>query len=279
MRVDSGLIPSGINQHNRALLERLHRHGGVLSVDETARVLEIDRLQAGRLLVYLARRGWLSRLQHGLYVPVPLGASWPGDWVPDPFVVAERIFSPCYIGGWSAAQHWGLVPQLSNAVSVVTVGSLRRRHVLIQGVPYRVTARLPRVLFGTATIVRGGTEVQLSDPARTLVDLLDDPKLAGGVRVTAQAVVHYLSSEHRDRGLLVDYGDRLGNRALFKRLGYILEQQGLDAPGLMEACLRRRSSGLVSLDPSVKSSGRIVRRWGLRVNVSLAATVGGGTHH
>jgi predicted transcriptional regulator of viral defense system len=45
----------------------------------------------------------------------------------------------------------------------------------------------------------------------------------------------------------------------------------VDGP-LREACLARRSGGLSKLDPTVSGAGRIVRRWGLRVNVDLAGT-------
>jgi predicted transcriptional regulator of viral defense system len=90
----------------------------------------------------------------------------------------------------------------------------------------------------------------------------------------ADVLDEYLLSEHRDDRLLVDYGDRLGNRAVFKRLGYLLETSGADAPELVDSCLARRSSGLVALDPSAKISGHIKRRWGLRVNVTLETLVG-----
>ena len=85
----------------------------------------------------------------------------------------------------------------------------------------------------------------------------------------ADVLDEYLHSEHRDDRLLIGYGDRLGNRAVFKRLGYLLEHSGADAPELIQACLERRSSGLAALDPSVKAPAHIVRRWGLRVNVTL----------
>ena len=78
----------------------------------------------------------------------------------------------------------------------------------------------------------------------------------------------YLQSEHRDDALLIEYGDRLGNRTVFKRLGWLLELLDIDGP-LKDACLARRSAGLSKLDPTVSGAGRIVRRWGLRVNVDL----------
>jgi predicted transcriptional regulator of viral defense system len=266
---------AGISRRNRALLERLHRHTTeAFDVAEAAGVLGVDHEEAGRLLVYLARRGWLSRVRRGLYVPVPLDARRPGEWVADPWVVAERVFSPCYIGGWSACEYWDLTEQVFRTLLVVTARRVRHRDVEIQGLPLHLTVRGEERLFGTVAVWRGQTRVEVADPSRTVIDILDEPRLGGGVRTVADIVYEYLGSEHRNDGLLVDYGDRLGNRAVFKRLGYLLEHSGVDAPALIKACLERRSAGLVALDPSVKSPGRIVRRWGLRANVVLG-TPGG----
>jgi predicted transcriptional regulator of viral defense system len=266
---------AGIGQRNRALLEQLHRRtAGAFGVAEAARVLGMGHEETGRLLVYLARRGWLSRVRRGLYVAVPLDARRSGEWVEDPWVVAERIFSPCYIGGWSACAHWGLTEQVFRTLLVVTARRVRHRDVEIQGLPFHLTVRASDALFGTVPVWRSQTRVSVSDPSRTVVDVLDDPRLGGGIRTVADVLYEYLHSEHRDDQILVGYGDRIGNRALFKRLGFLLEHSGADAPELIQACLERRSSGLAALDPSAKAPARIVRRWRLRVNVTLG-TPGG----
>jgi predicted transcriptional regulator of viral defense system len=235
-------------------------------------VLPVDR--ARKLLSYLARRGWLSRVRRGLYVAVPLDARRSGEWVEDAWVVADRVFSPCYIGGWSACEHWDLTDQVFRTILVVTAKKVRDREPVIQGTPFRVTVRSDDKLFGTTPVWREQVRVQVSDPTRTVVDMLDDPTLGGGMRNIADIVHEYLNGEHRDDGLLVEYADRLGNRAVFKRLGFVLEHLDVEAPALLAACLERRSTGLVDLDPSVDAKGRIVRRWGIRANVRLG-TPGG----
>ncbi|MGD0255979.1 MAG: type IV toxin-antitoxin system AbiEi family antitoxin domain-containing protein [Acidimicrobiales bacterium] len=266
---------AGISQRNRALLEQLHRRTtGAFDVGEASRALGMEHDDTSRLLVYLARRGWLSRVRRGLYVAVPLDARRSGEWVEDPWVVAERVFSPCYVGGWSACSHWDLTEQVFRTLLVVTARRVRHRDVQIQGIPFHLTVRADDALFGTVPVWRGQTRVAVSDPSRTIVDVLDDPRLGGGIRTVADVLHEYLHGEHRDDRFLVDYGDRLGNRAVFKRLGYLLEHSGVDAPELIQACLERRSSGLVMLDSSTKAPGRIVRRWGLRVNVALGSPGG-----
>lgn len=269
MLQDSG---AGITQGNRVLLEELHRRAhGAFDVANAARILGIDHDEAGQLLVYLARRGWLSRVRRGLYIAVPLDARRSGEWIEDPWVVAERLFRPCYVGGWSACEHWDLTEQVFRTLLVVTARRVRHRDLDVQGLPFHLTVRDQSALFGTVWVWRGQNRVAVSDPSRTVIDVLDDPRLGGGIRTVADVLHEYLQGEHRDDDRLVEYGDRLGNRAVFKRLGYLLEHSGTEARSLVEACLARRSSGLAKLDPSAKESGRILRRWGLRVNVALGS--------
>lgn len=262
--------PAGISRRNRAFLEELHRVGGAFGVGEAAALLGLDRPRAARLLGYLARRGWLSRVRRGLYVAVPLDARQSGEWVEDPWIVADRVFNPCYIGGWSACEHWDLTEQVFRVVLVVTAKKVREREIEMQGMRFRLTVRPEDALFGTVLVWRGQARVAVSDPSRTIVDVLDDPRLGGGIRTVVDVLREYMESDHRNDELLVSYGDRLANRAVFKRLGYLIEQLGIDADELLAACRERRSAGLIDLDPSVKKRGTIVRRWGLRANVHLA---------
>lgn len=261
---------SGIEREKLELLTRLHRtFHGPFTIAEAAEALGVGAPAAGRLLGYLSRKGWLSRVRRGMYLAVPLDAARPGQWTEDPWVVAAKAFDPCYIGGWSAAEHWGLTEQLFRDTVVVTAREVRQRRHTLQEMPYLVTKRLAdKLTFGVQSVWRGQVRVSLSDPARTIVDMLDDPSIGGGIRHIAAMLAEYLAAESRNDELLVEYGDRLGNRTVFKRLGWLLEVRGVDE-GLLDACRERRSTGLVKLDPTVSGNGRIVRRWGLRANVAL----------
>ncbi len=138
---------------------------------------------------------------------------------------------------------------------------------------FHVTSRSPDLIFGTVGVWRNRTRVQVSDPSRTLIDILDDPRIGGGVRHCADVLHEYLISQYRDDELMIEHGDRVGNRTAFKRLGYLLEARergtGIDVDELVKACLDRRSAGVTSLDPTSQTRGRIMRRWGMRINANL----------
>lgn len=260
----------GLGRENRARLMVLHRAlPGPFTAENAATALDISRDEAARITGYLASKGWLSRVRRGLFTVVPLEADVPEEWRADPWLVAAHVFAPYYIGGWSACEHWGLTDQLFRSVRVVTAAPQRSATVTVQGTEFRVATRQPGAIFGTRKVWRGRERVDVSDPSRTIVDVLDDPSIGGGIRTVADVLDEYVSDDHRDDERLVSYADQLGNRTVFKRLGYLLETLDVDAPGLIEICLSRRSAGLTKLDPSIDSNGRIAKRWGLRVNARI----------
>jgi predicted transcriptional regulator of viral defense system len=121
---------------------------------------------------------------------------------------------------------------------------------------------------------RGHMKVQISDPSRTLVDLLNYPDLGGGMRHIAKVLREYVESPHKDVAKLLEYIERLDNRTIYKRLGYLLEALEIPHPELLEACRNNLSAGYSLFDPTAKRSGPFRRRWGLRVNVNVKEGVG-----
>lgn len=262
----------GIRASNRERLEMLHRETrGPFTAVDAAEVLELPLVNARRLVRYFADRGWLDRIRRGLYVTVPLDAHRSGHATADPWVVAATVFAPCYIGGWSAAEHWDLTEQIFRDVMVVTARRPRQRTATLQGTSFRLRTLAENNHFGLVRVWRDSHRIAVSDPSRTVIDMLDDPPTGGGIRHVADVVGEYLNGESRNDDLLLSYGDRLGNRTVFKRLGYIVEQLGLVEPGLVEACYERRSAGITNLDPSIDAKGHIVTRWRIAANAQIDA--------
>jgi predicted transcriptional regulator of viral defense system len=217
----------------------------------------------------LAERGWVARARHGLYAPVPLDASTPGDWIDDPWLMVAKLYPTGYIGGWSACEHWGLTDQLFRELMVFTPNRGAPRHAVAGVTPIRVKVVKAAKIFGTRAVWRRTTRINVSDPTRTVIDLLDDPAIGGGLRQVGDVLATYFASADHDDPLLLDYAERLGNRAVHKRLGYLAETLGLGGATLIEACRSRISSGVSLLDPGAEPRGPIVTRWNLRINVEV----------
>src|SRR5262249_299423 len=156
----------------------------------------------------------------------------PKQWREDPWIVAAKTFAPCYLGGWTACEHWGLTEQIFREVIVITSRRVRHRVEDIQGTRFRVKAVAVKPMFGLRDVWRAQSQVTVSDPSRTIVDLLDDPPLGGGMRHVADALRNYFEGTSRNDDELARYAVTLGSGAVFKRLGYLLETLGIASPKL-----------------------------------------------
>ncbi len=270
LHYNSPTQPGGISRKNRELLTTLARSTrGPFTVEEGKDLLRLTDRRTRRFLAYLVARGWLARVRPGVYVVSPMDITKPNEWREDPWIVATKTFAPCYIGGWSACEHWGFTEQIFREIVVFTTRRMRNRVLKIQETTFRVRRISPAKLFGTRVVWRKQIRVNVSDPFRTLADILDDPSLGGGMKHVAGAVAAYFSGDSRDDNTLMQYIDRLGNRSIHKRLGYLIEALSLNAPSLVDYCKSKMSSGITLLDPSAGKRGRILRRWNLLLNVDI----------
>lgn len=222
----------------------------VVSIDATAKVLGLDRIAAAKVLSRWLKQGWLRRVGQGLYVPVPLDLAGIEQVVEDPWVLVPTLFGQCYIGGWTAAHHWDLTEQLFNETLVFTTRRISAKRATAQGVAFLLHHVGQKRLFGLRSIWRGSLRVNISDPARTMIDMLAMPETGGGIDHVAECLGAHAKSKAYDSNLLIRYGEQFGNGAIFKRLGFLAETQLHDAE-LANACRARLTLGYAQLDPTL----------------------------
>lgn len=259
---------SGISGTARSDLARLVARGRqFVSVEDAVEALGLDRKAAAKRLARWAEQGWLRRVRRNLYIPVPVDAERPESWGADPLLLADAVWHPAYATGWTAASHWGLTEQVFSTTVIKTSQRVRNSNQRLLDNDFLVSHTSAESLeWGLHREWRDGLAVAIADPARTVVDILDEPRLAGGVRLATEILSAYL--EENDAGALVRYGDKLQNLTIFKRLGYLGEVLNA-APALLAACDDRLSSGYPLLDPTQPRRGSRSPRWRLTANVRL----------
>jgi predicted transcriptional regulator of viral defense system len=261
-------MAAGISRQSRADLARLTGHGRrFVTVTDATEELQLDRGDAARRLARWAEQGWLRRVRRDLYIPVPVDATDPSSWGGDPLVLADAVWDPCYMTGWTAANHWGLTEQSFRTTVVKTTQRVRQSAQSLLDNDFLVAHTAPENLeWGMRREWREERRIRIADPARAIVDMLDDPKLGAGIRTIAECLDAYLADQ--DPATLVSHADRLGNRTVFKRLGYLAERLHVDEE-LLASCEDKLSEGFSALDPTQSKRGPRSQRWRLIVNVQL----------
>jgi predicted transcriptional regulator of viral defense system len=263
----------GLGRIDRERLSSLLRETkGTISVEDASKILSVSAVDAAKMLARWRKNGWLSRVRRGLYVPVPLESRTTDIALEDPWIIADRLFAPCYIGGWSAAEHWSLTEQIFRTVVVMTTQKPRDRSPNIKGTKFLLRTIMARAMFGLKPAWRGRVKVSVSDPTRTLLDILDAPHLGGGLRSATDILVSYLRSDKKDTKLLLEYAEQLDNGAVFKRLGFLLERFAAEETELIKQCRSRMTKGTSKVDPSL-SADRLITRWRLWVPQNWTGTL------
>ena len=252
-------LPKGRTQ----LRQVLRGAGEIVSVDDVSGILRVERQVASRLLARWNGQGWVRRLRRGFYAPVPIAAFGQEQVLEDPWVIVPELFGQACIGGWSAAEHWGLTEPLFRSTCVLTARPIREKEQTIEGIPFTLKHVRPEVLFAVRPVWRGSVRIDVSSPTKTIIDMLDDPAIGGGIRHVTDCLAAYLEREDASSAELLDIADRLGNRAVFKRLGFLAERLR-GRQDLVEACHERLSRGTAKLDPSAPCPS-LVTRWRLWV--------------
>lgn len=250
-------LPRGRSQ----LVRVLAAAGDVIHISDVTKALGISRTDAAKRLARWREQGWLSRVGAGAYVSASIDTLGTDRVLDDAWVLVPALFAPAYVGGRTAAEHWDLTEQIFKDVVVVTGQALRQKHLTRQGFDFTLKHLGAEKIFGTKPVWRHHTKVLVSDIHRTIIDMLDDPALGGGIQQVSDCLSAYLKRTDRNDQTLIEYGERLGNGAVFKRLGFVAERHP-DGASLAELCRTRLTSGNAKLDPALDCS-RLVSRWRL----------------
>jgi predicted transcriptional regulator of viral defense system len=176
------------------------------------------------LLQHHLRSGRLLLLRSGLYAVVQPGTD-PAHWPVDMYLLSSRLTDDAVISHHSALELLGYSYTIQQRVVITT------RHVIrpfqFRGVEV-LTTRPPCMLvrqksniFLVDKVDRQGLDVQVTSPERTLVDILERPRLGGSweeIWRSLESVPAY------DVGQVISYVKLLNTGVTASKVGFFLEQ-------------------------------------------------------
>jgi predicted transcriptional regulator of viral defense system len=216
----------------------------------------------------LARKGWLQRLERGVYMVIPLEAGPQRDWSESALVIAPHLIQPAAVAYWSALHYWNMTEQVPHTVFVQS--TRRKRPVEILGMRFHFVSVSQTRFFGVARRTLDGKPIYVTDREKTLLDAAARPDLSGGIEQLAQAL--HVAWANLDWARLDDYLIRWGGGVVVKRFGYLIEALSLPVPDLdhrLERWQGLLSQGVSLLEPAAQAEGPVITRWRIRVNVAV----------
>jgi predicted transcriptional regulator of viral defense system len=235
-----------------------------ISLDDIRRA--VGKLPAKDVVRSLVRKRALERIGRGIYLVRPFRTLLRPSRTSSVVLISALLHGePHYLGGlWALTQN-----QLTDQQHVSVIDAfVAKRHKKVPPslakIRFHVVPRAS-LRYGTRTLEIEQMQVQVSDPARTVLDLLDYPRIAGSMSHALALLKHIL--DEVDAQELVAYAIRGSRPATCQRLGVLLERH--DVPKKIVAPLFRHAGSrksLLSMNPGVPRTGHLNSRWNVIEN-------------
>lgn len=199
-------------------------------------LFSLDLSRVYRLVAQLKEDGLIVEVEKGKYLLLGLE---PERVLSNPLFIASHLVTPAYVSYWSALHFYGFTEQVPLTVAVAT--TKKKRPVSFSGFHFRFVTVQPHKSFGYRRELMGELPVLIADEAKAIVDSLDQPRYAGGITEVAKALRAAL--EVVDVPTLVEYANRMGDKSLGSRLGYLLEALGHPVEGPCPEPLKAEKPG------------------------------------
>jgi predicted transcriptional regulator of viral defense system len=239
----------------------------VFTVEDAREILgPRQAVHVGQILARLCKKGWIARIKTGLFAVIPLSSGEARTPQLHEFAIAMELVKPAAIAYLSAMNYHDMTEQLPRTVFIATDHKVRRPNRESLGYTFRIVSlRKPR-FFGTVKEWINEQPFMITDRERTIIDALDMPENCGGMGIVAGAIRS--SWRSLDEPRLRDYATRIGNAAVGKRLGFLMEALSIgDVEALRKSI--RVTAGFPRLDPTLPARGTYNRRWGLLINARV----------
>ncbi|MBI5002701.1 hypothetical protein HZC31_04915 [Candidatus Woesearchaeota archaeon] len=134
--------------------------------------------------------------------------------------IATTITAPSYVSFWTACSYYGWTEQQVKTIQVVSTKQFPTIKMQSYGEVETITV-LPKRMFGYCSV----EGISIAEKERLIVDLLYKPEKSGGISELKDCITRAWSEINQKKLFL--YLKQFGDKALFARLGYILEERKL----------------------------------------------------
>jgi predicted transcriptional regulator of viral defense system len=167
------------------------------------------------------------------------------------FLIGSSINWPSYLSFRSALNYYGFTDQMPRTIYFASTGY----HKPVGD--FRFVTLSKKRFFGYV----GSAGFAIADKEKAIIDSLLLPRHSGGMKQVSTALSEALAGLNKKR--LVDYALRMDSKAVIRRLGFLLEENGARAPRILRGAI---GAGFERLDPSQGAKNDYNKTWLLDIN-------------
>lgn len=217
----------------------------VFTLHDIAKITGKKRDYLKVYLFRLKKRNILKEVERGKYT---LDAH--------PFAVASNILFPSYVSFLTSYAYYQITTQIPTTIQIIAL--ISKKKITYEGYNIQFIALPQKRIFGYKKEMLGEGIIFIAEKEKAIVDSLYLPEYCP-VSETALA----LQDTELEMSKLVRYARRMHSIVVLKRLGYLLETNGIDIFKNVKNALNSRYD---LLNPMIKKTGKKNTKWKLIIN-------------
>ncbi|MBU4189372.1 MAG: hypothetical protein KJ886_00040 [Candidatus Thermoplasmatota archaeon] len=233
--------------NEREFLEKIKNLNlSVLTISDISHIISKDRRYAALYMKRLENRGVINRIEKGKYTSQDT----------DPLAIATNLVIPSYISFLSGLAYYHKTTQIPITIQVVTITS---KNDVDYGNRITFVKFDRKRLFGYKKEKVGNGYAFIGEIEKVIVDSLFMPKYCP-INETMNAF------DGIDGEKILNYALKMDSIVTLKRLGYLLELNGID---LYEKIKKHINKRYDLLNPMLPPAGENNNKWMLKLNEVL----------
>jgi predicted transcriptional regulator of viral defense system len=206
------------------LEQQLYFHLGerdqrVFTIQDIKEILNISQAHARNIASDMVKKNVTERVKPGLFVRIPESVILDKQqYIEDAILIAAKSTSKAFLSHYTALTIHGLAERYATQIYVTT--TKHQRNIQYHEMKINYIKIIPEKFFGFTTINYSNNNIQVSDLERTIIDVIDKSKYAGGWNETINCLKNLDEVNYTQ---LLTYLKKLNNKTIARKTGYIID--------------------------------------------------------
>lgn len=233
----------------------------VFTLQDIIDILNISPQHARNLASKMVKKQVAERVKPGLFVRIPESIILDKQlYKEDAVLIAAKSFDKAFLSHYTALSFYGLAERYTTQI-YVTIPQ-HQRNILYHEITIKYIHVIPHRFFGITTMEYSNEKIPISDQERTILDIVNKPKYAGG---WTESIICLQNLEQINWNNLLSYVKRFDNKVLARRIGYILDNlQNISFPEKIKNEIKKYSGNNIYYFDSTRK-GVLKQDWNIVV--------------
>lgn len=191
----------------------------VFTIQDIKKILNVSIAHARNIASDMVKKNAAERVKSGLFVRIPESVILDKQqYAEDAILIAVKSIKKAYLSHYTALTIHGFAERYTTQLYITT--TKHQRNINYHEIKIKFIQTIPKKFFGYKTMTYSNENIQVSDLERTIIDIINKPKYAGGWIETINCLKNLDEINYKK---LISYLKKYNNKTTARKIGYIID--------------------------------------------------------